>query len=1487
VLFFLVQTYSFPTFLGERLAAWLSGKTGAKVEIKSVSIDFFSRLGLHGIFIGDLKGDTLLYADRIQVKINEFSYSNQILGISELNLEKSRVKLARYVDEDRMNFQFLIDAFASNDTLKDTTKSAWIIDPGIWKLDNIHFSFRDFRDTSRARGMNFADLDVKNIFAEFADFELFEDSLKVAINTLTCNEKCGLELRAFSGNFTYTETHLQLDSFRIKTAHSDLAGNLGFHFADFSAFDDFEKRVKLKAVFDKSELFVSDIGYFAPDLLGYDRTFTLKGKVSGPVANLKAREMEIDYENHTRIRGDFDISGLPDIDETYLLLDLKELATRKSDIETLPDFPLKNKNTLKLSDNIGLLGNITYKGRISGYYYDLVSDGSISTALGKLATNLKLRVDPESSEISYSGKISSANFQVGKFIGSEKILGAITMNVSVKGSGIKINDLKADVEGAIDKLEFNDYSYTGIKINGRISKRVFDGSLVVLDPNVFLDFEGQVNFSESPTRLDFLAKIPHINLKELNFLKTTEAIHASTDLEIRLTANNIDDAQGIVMLKGIRYYQGDNHYDLKDFLLRISEDDKKRAIRISSEIVEAFIVGDYKLEELGGSFYDIMSLYVTSLLPEDYFKKNQKFRNRVREDFEYNFVFKNTEPITRIFFPDLIIAHKTILRGKYNSRKEYFDIKGSSPLIRFAGTQVVDWALNAKTGMDAFELNVGCKAFNISDTLRAENLSINSRLYNDSMDLVINWKNKAAKRNQGNIHSVMDLRFYPKIITWFIPSDSALVIEDSVWQIHPDNRIVIDTGKISITDLVFSQGKQEMKVFGTIAKGMEEHLQLAFKNFNLSTVNPLTHKAGITWRGGLTGTASFTNLFDPTHLIFSTALDFSNFWINKEEIGSGSVIGIYDKKKDVITLNGAFKKPNSEENSIGFTGKYYPAREKDNLDMEAELSGFGLRFFEPYLEGVFSTFRGYANGKFNIRGEINHPKISGFAIVQVKNMKIDYLNPNNSYSFNDSIYIEENSLRFDSLIINDFYGKTAVVGGRIYHENFKNWQLDLDIWANKFMIMNTTEAQNSLYYGRAFITGRINIFGYVDQNIQVDASVKTDKSVNIRNKKIEYTQFNIPLSGPSEVSESTFISFVDKKNPTPKTKGKDKVDLSGFTLNLDLEMTPDAEIQILFDPKVGDVIKSRGEGNLRMEITSNGKFNMFGDYNITDGEYLFTLQNIINKKFRVEKGSSIKWTGSPYNADIDLAAVYEVRTSLQVMFPDDSSGVYRRRYPVNCVLKMSDDLMKPDITFDVDLPTVDASVSQTVKGYLNTEMEMNRQIFSLLVLNTFVTPQSLVGFSDVHTNTNVVGVTGFEMLSNQLSNMLSQVSTEFDLRVNYRPGDDISRDQLEVALSKHLFNDRLVIDGSVANNGTTSQGQSSNAIVGEVNAEYKLTDDGKVRVKAFNRANDNTVINLDAPYTQGVGIFYREDFETISELYKRYMDRFSKENKKTPKKGEG
>jgi hypothetical protein len=207
-----------------------------------------------------------------------------------------------------------------------------------------------------------------------------------------------------------------------------------------------------------------------------------------------------------------------------------------------------------------------------------------------------------------------------------------------------------------------------------------------------------------------------------------------------------------------------------------------------------------------------------------------------------------------------------------------------------------------------------------------------------------------------------------------------------------------------------------------------------------------------------------------------------------------------------------------------------------------------------------------------------------------------------------------------------------VVGGRIYHENFKNWQLDLDIWANKFMIMNTTEAQNSLYYGRAFITGRINIFGYVDQNIQVDASVKTDKSVNIRNKKIEYTQFNIPLSGPSEVSESTFISFVDKKNPTPKTKGKDKVDLSGFTLNLDLEMTPDAEIQILFDPKVGDVIKSRGEGNLRMEITSNGKFNMFGDYNITDGEYLFTLQNIINKKFRVEKGSSIKWTGSPYNA---------------------------------------------------------------------------------------------------------------------------------------------------------------------------------------------------------------------------------------------------------------
>jgi hypothetical protein len=370
------------------------------------------------------------------------------------------------------------------------------------------------------------------------------------------------------------------------------------------------------------------------------------------------------------------------------------------------------------------------------------------------------------------------------------------------------------------------------------------------------------------------------------------------------------------------------------------------------------------------------------------------------------------------------------------------------------------------------------------------------------------------------------------------------------------------------------------------------------------------------------------------------------------------------------------------------------------------------------------------------------------------------------------------------------------------------------------------------------------------------------------------TRFVIPLDGPSEMSNNEFIQFVSK-DTVKKVKPISK---SNISLDFNLEATSDAEVQLIFDEKSGDVIKARGDGNLHMKINSKGKFDMFGDYVLSTGDYLFTLENFVTKKFEIEKGSSIKWNGNVYKANIDIVANYKQRASIKPLFPNDSASNYNKRFPVDCKLYMKDKLTSPDIEFGIELPTIDESTRTLVKNLLVDPNELNRQVFSLLLLRSFVTPIAVTGGSGVNAG-GAMAATGSEMLSNKISSWLNGVTKDVDIGVNYRPGDALSNEELDLALSKQLFNNRLTIDGNlgVNNNSANSKTTNNSNLIGDVTVELKLTESGKYRVKGFNRSNDNTqVLNSGGPFTQGVGIFYREEFESLNELYRRYLGKVKK-----------
>ena len=417
--------------------------------------------------------------------------------------------------------------------------------------------------------------------------------------------------------------------------------------------------------------------------------------------------------------------------------------------------------------------------------------------------------------------------------------------------------------------------------------------------------------------------------------------------------------------------------------------------------------------------------------------------------------------------------------------------------------------------------------------------------------------------------------------------------------------------------------------------------------------------------------------------------------------------------------------------------------------------------------------------------------------------------------------------------------------------------------------MNNEFDDNPLYYGDAFITG-FSTISYDSIN---------DLSLNIHVKTEEKTMLTIPLYGDEDVVLEDFITF-ENSNEIAEQIDEDQSQQSDldYSLNIDIEITDDAEIQVVFDEMVGDIMKSRGNGDLRFFIDETLDFNMFGNYVVSSGEYLFTLKDFINKKFNVKPGGTITWFGDPYNAKLDLNAFYPLKTSLYSIMPSMERDNWTHKSDVNVDIHLQNDLMNPDIDFDITLPKSEESAQNAVKNLIYNEEAKNQQVFSLLILNKFI-PENQNIISDNPSRIN--GATTSEVLSNQLGNMISSFTDEFEIGFNYSPGDSISDDELSIVMSTQQFNDRLLINTNLGMTSSNDLNKDPNSFIGDVNLEYKLSKDGNLRLHAFNQSNEYDLSNQDQTnYTQGIGAYYRQSFDTFSELFCEMSNVFRRKTKK-------
>ncbi len=1454
--YFVLKNSKVQTYLTQKIIAEVSKNTDAKFDIKSVHFRFFNKLVLKDVYIEDNLQDTLLFSKEIICHISKVNRTQKFINIKRVNLINAKFYLHKFDTINPINLTYLIRS-SKKDTIKK--ESQWKIVVQNVEMQQSVFKYKSIRKREKEYGINFNDLVCYIDELDVRDLKIEDGIVNLTARKLKVTEKSGFLTYSTKFNMSIGNDHMIFRNVKIRTPHSYInADSVCFFHNDFDDYNEFAKNIRLDFGLQESNVSFKDIGYFASIFKDIPLNTVISGRVYSKLSTFKGKDVKFQIGEQTELITDFNLNGLPDYSQMFIYVDFKKLTTWAKDFELINTFIKKGKK-ITIPDSFDKLGIINYKGNFAGFFDDFVTYGKFTTKLGNVSTDLSLQ--PDTSKIlSFDGNIQTTSFQLGELTGDTSIIGSISANANIKGF-TQNKSIKAQTEGVVNQIEINKYNYQNIKFDGFLTEKTYDGIFSITDPNIQLNFSGGIDFSKEIPVFNFYADVPRAQLYKLNVDKKDSTSNISFDLAANFSGVDIDNINGDIKFSNAKLVKFNEEMNFDTLMLAAEHDAELHSIILKSDYIDATLKGSYKSSTIIKSLKQLYYNYLPNLTkqPEDTIQIDYN------NDFSLDVNLKQTHIISRFFIPSVFISDNSFLNFQYSNNDKRFLLNASFNKLQYKHHTFNDLIINTYSNDSLFTTVTKCSDFLFNNYFTLDNFKTTSLVHHNNIDIKIDWNNYDTLNYQGKILASTKINQEETFgdqsykIT-LLPSE--FIVKDSLWMINK-SIISIDSTSVDFIDFTVSHGDQHFAVFGKISENPSDTLYVQFDDLNLANLNIITAKNKLEFEGNINGKANISNIYNEP--LFFSDIEIDKLVLNKETFGYTKILSqwIDDQKAIGMDVSAQY----AQKEIIKANGFYFP---KSNLlDFEISIDQLHTHVLTPYLSSFASEITGTANGYAKVTGALQKPVFNGSIELIDTKMTIDYIKT--PYYFNTNAEIDNNSIVFTNTEVYDSFQNIALTNGFVKFGPDKNISFNFNINAEKVHALNTTGSDNDAFYGTAFMTGIVNIIGDKDETL-LDILGITEQN----------TKINIPLTHMQSAEESGFITFVNAQKVIEQDITDFNTNTSGFKLNFDLEVTPDAEAQLIFDSKIGDVIRGKGAGNIKMEIDDDQEFEMYGEYIIEEGDYLFTLQNVINKRFKIERGGNIIWNGAPYDATVDISAAYNLKTSLSGLVDSSlyqTNDFYKKRIPVKCQVFLTERLLNPSIEFNIDLPTADEETKTLVRSLINTEEKKNKQFLSLLVLNTFMPEQTTDNYLTNSASTaNLGSVTTSELLSNQLSHWLSQISDEWDIGVNYRPGDEISKDQVEVALSTQLLNDRVSINGNVGYGGQT-EAQASD-IVGDFNVDVKLNKSGKIRVKAFNESNDKLIYE-DAPYTQGVGIFYREEFNSFSELLRNFWHKFSKKEKDT------
>lgn len=1453
--YLIFRTATVQTWVTTKIANNLSTKLNTNISIGGVDISWFMKGILEDVKVDDQKGNPLISINEIKFGLYRFSRKKNILTLSTVEINDLYFALRTYKGENDLNLQFIIDYFASSDTSSSEPMKFGIND---FILKNSHFILDNENYDKIDYGFDYNHMNISKINIDIHEFKLDSGRFIAQLNKLTANDTSGFILNDLTGQINLGSNGLQITNMNLITPNSNAYLQFGLEYNRWGNWLDFIDSVGFDSDIDSCNLHLNDIAYFAPQLRESNINITSSGNIKGTVSNLKLRNFTFTNGDITYFNGKINISGLPDIEKSFIDVKVNEFITNQDDINNLR---LPGNTKIEIPVSLANLRNIKINGRFTGFYNDFVSNASFVTGLGKMSTDILIKPLKTDQKIAYSGKIKLTNFDIGGFFGSGSI-NNLSLNGEIKGKGIDEN-AEAEVNIGISNIIIAKYSYKDARIIGNLKNKIVNATVKSQDSIFKVYAKGSYDFSDSLPKYNFLANVENARFNRLFLSESDSFGMISGNLMVDAIGDNVDNLTGNISVDSLYYYKLGKLYSGDSLRIFSKGIEGQRLITLKSKYIDGQIEGEFKFANLGDIYPYILENFIPALMNSGEQKKEELIAAKEPMQFNFNFDIKKSDDLSEIFYPSLIIADNSNLNGYFNGEKDTLLLSLNTDYINYNNIEANQLKLLVANHLDTFDIQATAESLMLAEGMVYDSVVFNPTIYRDSAQILLSMGKSDNHSNSIFINTGLQFAGNEHIKASI--NNLSIWINDSNWVVNKPNQIEYKSKYLRINDFTLSSKSNNLIINGLLTESPEDILKLNFNNFDLKFLNYYLSQYYVNLGGKITGNLELSNIWDQFNYLAEFGI--TDFEFNETKLGNAELNSFWNpsRKAVVIDLFTELERANIKQDQLNIKGFYYPDKEEDNLDLKAKINKFPLHSVQPFLSSFSSEIEGTASGEVSITGKLNEPIIEGKLKADVKALAIDYLKT--SYSLNDNLIFTKNYFGFENAKIydNKFTGGNSHTGNllfKLHHENFQNMRLELNVKANELEMLNTTEIDNELFYGYAVGSGDVSITGPFN-----------DLYFNINVKPLRGSKIAIPMTETATVSDNEFIHFVIKDSSLFVDE-KEKSDDFSLSMDLRFDMTPEATVQLVMDEKVGDIITANGSGIIRIHVDKLYNVDMYGSYQIEKGDYLFTLQNIINKHFILEPGGSIVWDGDLLDARIDMNAIYRTEAKLYDLLQSiDTTEAenYKRRSKVDCKIKLEGTLSAPEVSFGIDLPEESnetrekiAMILYTSSGTSNMDI-MNKNFISLLMLGKFQAPG---GFTQ-GANPNALASNATEMLASQVSNWLNKLSNEVDIGLAYDIGDEATSQEIAVALSYQAFNDRLMIDGKFGTGGESKSGEDATRIVGDLNVEWAITKDKNFRAKVFNRTNYEDPITRKAPYTQGAGFVYRKEFDNLHELFNR------------------